>query len=158
MRRTEAVAALEVLGVSAADMRFLGWPDQGLSERLRAQPDLTLAQLRHLLSAFAPTDVVGPDMADRHSDHKAAGDMLERLFSRDDAALQPTRCWTYVIHGRPRAFLRAAEALPQSSAEAAAKEEAIRCHGTQLLLSRRRFLRYARRPELFRLLNPPASL
>lgn len=157
MRRMEAIAALKVLGVSAVDARFLGWPDQGLCERLRAQSDLTLAQLRYLISAFGPTDIIAPDNADRHGDHKAAGAMLERLFSTDDPTFSGVRCWTYIIHGRPRAFFRAAEVLPETSSEVRAKEHAIGCHETQLLLSRRRFLRYARRPESFRLHNRGAS-
>src|SRR5438105_12356391 len=34
LRRQEALAALDVLGVNASDVSFLGWPDQKLTELL----------------------------------------------------------------------------------------------------------------------------
>ena len=87
LRRSEALAALCVLGVSAEDARFLGWPDQGLTSLLRSDPAPTLARLRYLMMDWSPTVVVGPDVGDRHADHKAVGVMLDELFSHDAGRL-----------------------------------------------------------------------
>jgi len=57
--------------------------------------------------------------------------------------------WTYAVHGNSEAFFGRAQELRQSRSETAVKEQAIRSHKTQLMLSRRRFLAYAARPECF---------
>jgi hypothetical protein len=61
--------------------------------------------------------------------------------------------WSYAVHGRSPAFFNRADKLDYSETESALKEQAIRCHKTQLKLSSRRFLAYATRPELFLKLN-----
>jgi LmbE family N-acetylglucosaminyl deacetylase len=43
--------------------------------------------------------------------------------------------------------------VPQIPSQAETKRRAISCHQTQLMLSRRRFLSYAARPELLRLIQ-----
>lgn len=154
LRRSEALAALRSLGVSPEDARFLGWPDQGLAGLLRSDPAPTLARLRYLIMEWSPTDVIGPDVGDRHPDHKAVGVMLDELFSRGTETFQQIRRWSYIVHGRDPRFLRAACALPQTESQAEAKRLAIGCHRTQLMLSRRRFLGYAVRPELLCHCNP----
>ena len=149
LRRREALAALRVLGVSPEDARFLGWPDQGLAGMLESQPDFVLARLRYLIMEWSPTDIVGPDVRDRHRDHSAIGLMLERLASGGGRMDDGIRRWSYVVHGRETGFRQHAEALPLTESQAEVKERAIRCHQSQLMLSRRRFLGYANRPELF---------
>jgi hypothetical protein len=62
--------------------------------------------------------------------------------------------WSYVVHGRSPAFFDRAATICQSHREAATKLRAIRCHKTQLKLSRKRFLAYAGRPE--RVVKPGA--
>lgn len=148
LRRREALAALQILGVSPEDARFLGWPDQGLAGMLKFQSTVVLARLRYLIMEWCPTDVVGPDVRDRHRDHGAVGLMLERLFSGGGLFSEKIRRWTYVVHGRESGFCRDAQALPQTEVQAEVKQRAIHCHQSQLMLSRRRFLRYATRPEL----------
>jgi hypothetical protein len=74
-----------------------------------------------------------------------------RLMHRDIcAALPGISVWTYRVHGRNAASARTRKLHTQSAAEAARKLAAIRCHKSQLMLSRRRFLGYASRPESFR--------
>jgi len=148
LRRKEALAALQVLGVSPEDARFWGWPDQGLAGMLKSQPEAALARLRYLVLEWCPTHVVGPDVGDRHRDHSSLGLMLERLFSSGDLFSEKIQRWTYLVHGRTSEFRRAARALPQTELPVEAKRRAIGCHRSQLLLSRRRFLGYATRPEL----------
>ena len=150
LRRQEAIAALGVLGISAEDVRFLGWPDQGLQRRLKSEPALTLARLRYLVREFSATDIVGPDISDRHRDHSAVGTMLDKLLSAGHPEVRAICRWSYVVHGPRRHFLDNAQALPQTASQREAKRRAIGCHQTQLILSRRRFLAYAARPELLR--------
>jgi hypothetical protein len=57
--------------------------------------------------------------------------------------------WAYAVHGNSEAFFGGVQELRQSRSETAVKEQAIRSHKTQLMLSRRRFLAYAARPECF---------
>lgn len=148
LRRREALAALRVLGVSPEDARFLGWPDQGLARMLKSESAFVLARLRYLVMEWGSTDVVGPDVRDRHRDHSALGLMLERLFSGGGLFSERIHRWTYVVHGRETGFRRDAQALPQTESQAEVKRRAIYCHHSQLMLSRRRFLGYAKRPEL----------
>jgi LmbE family N-acetylglucosaminyl deacetylase len=148
LRRREALAALGMLGVSPEDARFLGWPDQGLARLFRSDAAAVLARLRYLILEWAPSDVVGPDRADRHTDHKALGSMLDALFARGSAPFHGARRWSYIVHGRDAGFLSDCGTVPKTLAQAERKRCAIGCHQTQLMLSWRRFLSYAARPEL----------
>jgi LmbE family N-acetylglucosaminyl deacetylase len=156
LRRREALAALRVLGVSPEDARFLAWPDQGLTGMLKSQPELVLARLRYLIREWCPTDIVAPDVRDRHPDHSAVGRMLERLFS-GGLFLEEVRRWSYVVHGRAGGFRAEAQALSQTEAQTEAKRRAIGCHRSQLMLSRRRFLGYAVGPELVLNVQPAGA-
>ena len=153
LRRREAIAALQVLGIPSPDVRFMGWPDQGLADLLHTQPTTVLAQLRYLIQEWSPTDLVGTDIADRHRDHRALGLMIGKLFADAGTPFQEIRRWSYLVHGRSANFFREAAVVPQSALQTDVKRRAIGCHETQLLLSRRRFLRYAARPEHLRLLS-----
>ena len=54
---------------------------------------------------------------------------------------------SYVVHGRLRGGDR--QRIPISAEERARKRDAIGNHATQLLLSRKRFLRYGERDEQY---------
>jgi hypothetical protein len=73
--------------------------------------------------------------------------MMRLIFA--DFVTQAVSQWNYLVHGRSPAFFDRAAQLSPSEAEIATKSDAIRRHQTQVKLSRRRFLRYARRPERF---------
>jgi LmbE family N-acetylglucosaminyl deacetylase len=154
LRRQEAVAALRLLGVPPEDARFLGWPDQGLARLFQADSALVEARLRYLIQDWSPTDVVAPDKADRHTDHSAVGVLLNALLAHRTSAFGDVRLWSYIVHGRDAGFLRDCATIPQTPSQAETKHHAIGCHQTQLMLSRRRFLSYAKRPELLRLVRP----
>jgi LmbE family N-acetylglucosaminyl deacetylase len=153
LRRREAPAALGVLGVSPEDARFLGWPDQGLARLFRSDSASVLARLRYLIREWDHSDVVGPGMADRHTDHGTVGLMLNALFGHDGTGFQRVRRWSYIVHGRDAGFVRDSRTVPQTVSQAENKRRAIDCHQTQLMLSRRRFVGYAARPELLRLVR-----
>jgi LmbE family N-acetylglucosaminyl deacetylase len=150
LRRTEALAALRVLGVNASAARFLALPDQKLTAMLMCDCQSALERFAALIADWAPTDLLVPSISDTHPDHSALAVMLGLALSEsfsDPAATRRIVVWTYTVHGRSPAFFDRAEAIRYSQAETATKLRAIRCHKTQLKLSRKRFLGYAHRPE-----------
>src|SRR5213075_3006983 len=97
-----------------------------------------------------------PSICDTHPDHSALAVMLRLVLSEsfsDAMAAGRMAVWSYVVHGRSSAFFDRSKTICQSHREAATKLRAIRCHKTQLKLSRKRFLAYAGRPEQVLKLN-----
>lgn len=142
-RRREALAALRVLGVDEASVRFLGWPDQGLTQRLM-RDDAAIDVLAQEISAFVPTHVAMPVLGDRHPDHSALRVMLDLALLH--AGIACVRLG-FVVHGlaapaNPRTV--AADAMHQRR-----KQQAMAEHVSQIALSRQRLLDLAARPERF---------
>jgi hypothetical protein len=73
---------------------------------------------------------------------------MMRLISADFVT-QVVSQWEYLVHGRSPAFFDRAARLSPSEPEIVTKRDAIGRHQTQIRLSRRRFLKYATRPECF---------
>src|ERR1700722_12164884 len=73
LRRAEALSALHVLGVRAANARFLGLPDQKLTALLTHDCRFTLTRLEKAIAQFSPTHLLIPSIADTHPDHSALG-------------------------------------------------------------------------------------
>jgi LmbE family N-acetylglucosaminyl deacetylase len=150
LRRTEALAALRVLGVNASAARFLGLPDQKLTAILMCDCQSALECFAAIIADWGPTDLLVPSISDTHPDHSALAVMLRLILSEsfsEPVATGQTAVWSYAVHGRSPAFFDRAETICQSRIEAGTKLRAIRCHKTQLKLSRKRFLGYAGRPE-----------
>jgi LmbE family N-acetylglucosaminyl deacetylase len=150
LRRTEALAALRVLGVDGSAARFLSLPDQKLTAMLMSGCQSALEHFAATIADWRPTDLLVPSISDTHPDHSALAVMLRLVLSEsfsDPMATGQTTVWSYVVHGRSPAFFDRAGTIRQSQREAATKLQAIRCHKTQLKLSRKRFLAYASRPE-----------
>ncbi len=150
LRRTEALAALRVLGVNGSDVRFLALPDQKLTALLMCNCQSATARFGAIIADWKPTDLLVPSISDTHPDHSALAVMFRLALSESFSAPMATgqmAVWSYVVHGRSPAFFDCAETICQSRIEAAIKLQAIRCHKTQLKLSRKRFLGYAGRPE-----------
>jgi LmbE family N-acetylglucosaminyl deacetylase len=148
-RRAEALAALNVLGVCPSDVRFLGLPDQGLTNLLTRDCRFALERFAAIIRDWSPTHLLVPSVADTHPDHNALAVILCLVLAEFFPHSHQMSVWSYAIHGQSRAFLDRAQQDRQSEAETATKIRAIRCHKTQLRLSRRRFLAYAARPERF---------
>jgi LmbE family N-acetylglucosaminyl deacetylase len=148
LRRSEALAALRVLGVRDSDVRFLALPDQGLTDLLRHNCRSALDLLRTIITNWSPTDLLFPSTLDTHPDHSALGVMC-RLLENDLLSDGEISLWNFAVHGKSALFRSRATGLEGSEKETATKLTAIRCHKTQLKLSRRRFLAYAARPEYF---------
>jgi len=140
-RRGEALVALVVLGVAAQSVRFLGLPDQGLTDLLVAG-DALERTLGAAIDAFAPTCLAGPSRHDRHPDHSAIAVALERI-----AVAPPVRRLAAVVHGPAGP---GAVTLVLAAGELERKRAALGAHRTQLALSRGRLGRLAGAVERFR--------
>jgi LmbE family N-acetylglucosaminyl deacetylase len=147
LRRSEALAALRVLGIDPSDVQFLALPDQGLTDLLLRDCNSALTRLIQVIDDWSPTDILVPSLSDIHPDHNAVAVMMRLIFA--DFLAQGVSQWNYFVHGRSPAFFDRAAELSPSEVETATKRDAIRRHQTQIKLSRRRFLRYATRPERF---------
>jgi LmbE family N-acetylglucosaminyl deacetylase len=145
LRRSEALAALRVLGVHPRDAQFLALPDQGLTNLLKSDCRSMLARLSRVIHAWSPTHLLVPSIADTHPDHNALAVMLRLVLEEDFES--HLSVWSYAIHGKSIAFFGRAQEFRQSQTEEATKLKAILCHKTQIKLSRRRFLAYAARAE-----------
>jgi LmbE family N-acetylglucosaminyl deacetylase len=149
LRRVEAITALRVLGVHPSYAQFLALPDQGLTDLLVTDCRSTLERFASAMTDWCPTDLLVPSIADTHPDHSALAVMLRLVLAQSFPNEPQMSVWSYAVHGESAAFRDRAQELRQSKKETAVKERAIRCHKTQLKLSRRRFLAYAARPERF---------
>jgi len=150
LRRTEALAALRVLGVNGSAARFLALPDQKLTAMLMGGCQSALERFAGIIADWGPTDLLVPSISDTHPDHSALAVMLGLVLSESFSGPMATgqiAVWSYVVHGKSPAFFDCAEEICHSHSEAGTKLRAIRCHKTQLKLSRKRFLAYAGRPE-----------
>jgi len=147
LRRSEALAALRVLGIHPANVQFLALPDQGLTDLLLRDCDSALTRLIQVIDDWSPTDILAPSLSDIHPDHNAVAVMIRLIFA--DSLAPRISQWNYLVHGHSPAFFDRAAELSSSELETAKKREAIRCHQTQIKLSRQRFLRYASRSEHF---------
>lgn len=148
LRRAEALRAMAHLGVGERMVRFLGWPDMGITHRLMCDTAPAVASVREYVAdserhARDHTVVVFPSLEDRHPDHSAAH-VLARLALHGAGATASGMCYT--VHGQSGAT---AATMPLSDAARAAKMRAVLEHRSQLVLSRGRMLRYARREESF---------
>ena len=149
LRRAEALAALKILGICPADVRFFALPDQRLTRLLITNCLSSFEKFATSINDWAPTHLLVPSTHDTHPDHSALAVTLRLALSKLYPDGPPMSVWAYTVHGKSPAFFDRAQKLQQLKTETKVKEQAIRCHKTQLKLSRRRFLAYAARPETF---------
>ena len=142
LRRGEAECALDRVGAGAKFSFFLDFPDQQISELARRGDEALLNDLASHVSDFDPTVVVAPSYFDMHTDHRATSYFAHRAVDRRTAIA------TYLVHGTPPS-MRALFTIHLTPEEQEHKRNAIACHESQLLLSRNRFLGYARATETF---------
>jgi len=147
LRRTEAIAALDVLGVDARAALFLGLPDQRLTELLKFNPGPVVEEISKVVNEWRPTDIFLPSILDIHPDHSALGILLQ-FRSNNRTVSEPTR-WSYLIHGHSAAFHRDASSIGQTESERVTKLRAIGCHQTQVRLFGSRFWKHAVEAERF---------
>ena len=143
-RRREAAAALALLGVDGPQaVRFLGWPDQQLTDCLM-RDDEAVRTLGEEIERFEPSHIAMPSLADRHPDHSALRVLLDLALLHTG-----TDCVRlgYIVHGEGAGedgdFCSANPLFQQT------KCAAMEAHASQVALSRRRLLALAVRPEQF---------
>ena len=96
LRRGEARAALDILGVPPAQTFFLNNEDGTLHALADNAREKFVADLSALIAHFAPEEILLPHQNDRHTDHEAAFELIQEALER--AALPaPPRQIHYVI-------------------------------------------------------------
>ena len=141
LRAREAVAGLSLLGAPAGCAHFLRFPDQELSTMARSGDESVQVAIEGHAREFRPSLAIVPSVFDFHSDHRAAAYFSHR-------ALDPATIATYVVHGRVPPE-RARFTIELREEDQRKKRDSIGQHASQLLLSRERFLAYARATEHF---------
>jgi LmbE family N-acetylglucosaminyl deacetylase len=141
LRREESRRALAALGIPLSSAIFLGFPDRRLIGMVRAGDLRVRDALATVINEFEPSLLVLPSAFDLHADHRAISWLAHGAASGRNVV-------THVIHGKPPRG-RLALRLELTTEETARKRAAIECHQSQLVLSRKRFLSYARPVEEF---------
>lgn len=147
-RRAEALEALRCLGVPEENVQFLGFPDQGMTSLLLRSEEGPVTALREAIRTWRPTLVVSPSPHDLHPDHNALSVILSIASSQGPAVSAPDHIH-YLVHRRADYYPRPCWTLHLSAEEQRIKLHSIQRHRTQMVLSRKRFLAYARGHELF---------
>jgi LmbE family N-acetylglucosaminyl deacetylase len=149
-RRREAQAALQRLGIDSKDAVFLDLPDQSLTRSLLDGESTVLAAFHRHIAAWNPTVLVGPSLFDLHPDHSACAVLLTVALAQPHAAAAPRLRLAYRVHGpEPEGSETVRLALPLTPQEHTVKRDAILCHASQWMLSRKRLLGFARGVEEF---------
>jgi LmbE family N-acetylglucosaminyl deacetylase len=138
-RNAEMLAAIKCFGLDRGSRRALDWPDMGVTARLRAQPEASIAAIADIVRELAPEFLVMPTLSDSHPDHGACH-VLARLALAHVS--QPPVCLGYHVHGRAPDMAQTI-ALPLDASMRETKRRAILAHHTQVALARRRLLAHA---------------
>ena len=146
LRRREARKALQQLGL-AEKPRFLNLPDQGITTKLLEADAETLERLCCEIAEWQPTCLVLPSPYDQHPDHNALCVLLQ--IALEHARQTDLRQIHYLVHCRRPDWVPNRRELVLTEPERQIKWLAIHCHQTQMVLSRKRFLSYARPVENF---------
>jgi LmbE family N-acetylglucosaminyl deacetylase len=145
-RRGEVSQALAQLGLPAQSLQALGWPDMGLTGRLREALAPTLASVLEAVDAVQPNLVALPALGDHHPDHGAAH-VITRLALAQWGGPAP-RLLAYMVHGHEHEAGGRVK-LDSSVGLHANKLAALACHRSQMALSGKRMRRLADRPERY---------
>ena len=151
-RQGEALVALENLGVQPETVSFWHYPDQGLTRQLLEGGEELIDKLSTEISQWQPTLVLTPSLCDLHPDHSALAVLLQLALERDgflDA--RPFELLEYLVHTRGDEVPGKSVEIFLSPDQVAVKREAILSHGTQMALSRRRFVAFAQPTEIFQI-------
>ena len=155
LRRQEARLALKKLG-HTGDTRFLHFPDQGITHRLLHADAETLERFCCEIQEWNPTGIVLPSSYDLHPDHNALYVLLQIALDRTGRSALPQ--FHFLVHCKQPGLVPCRVALPLMEHERHIKRQAIHCHATQMALSQKRFLAYARPEEVFYRPEPVRAL
>ena len=132
-RRSEALAALAVLGVEARDAMFLDWPDAEPFQPGSQTYVATLDRLSIWFDSFDPKSLWAPRRGEGHCDHEAA------CILADDMALRRPegfRRMDYMVWGWAETAVADARCGEQiwrlpCAASTGQRRRALECHRTQ---------------------------
>ncbi|HEU5153239.1 MAG TPA: PIG-L family deacetylase [Gemmatimonadales bacterium] len=141
-RQAEARASLECLGLPQDAIRFLNYPDQGLTPMLKAGDDGLVDRLEEEIEDFRPTLLLSPSPADLHPDHSAAAVFVAMALRRLETRIRLPELLEYLVHTRGRPALGGVY-LSLTPLQTHFKRKAILCHEAQFAFSRRWFLGFA---------------
>ena len=153
MRMGEARAALQALGVGDEHVRFLRWPDQGLTARLVHDGQASVAELAALIRQHRPTLVAMPNVRDSHPDHSALAILLKAALRAESS---PARLLSYWLHGRGNGAIESPMDVTLTPAEHAGKRAAALAHVSQTHFGKSRLLQFVGATEHF--LHPAAGM
>jgi LmbE family N-acetylglucosaminyl deacetylase len=145
-RRKEALNALAILGLQKDSVRFLGLPDQGITNLLMRAEEGILFTLWAELKEWEPTLFAMPSATDAHPDHSALFVLMHLAMMRLES---PPRMLRFIIHAPRRHTERGKLTVRLTRPEVERKRAAILAHESQMALSRKRFAGYARDCESF---------
>lgn len=138
-RRNEAQAALDILGVPAGNIHFLGFPDGELSSLPASGRAALSAQLSDLLVNASPAEVFVPHRRDSHPDHEATFTLVRDIVSSAGQRISLYEYPIWLFWSRNRLFgnlrwsdLAGAYRLPLDPDTLARKRRAMAEHRTQL--------------------------
>ena len=146
LRRREARFALKKLGYQG-ETRFLRFPDQGITTKLLQADPETLARFCREIQEWNPTQIVLPSPYDLHPDHNALYVLLQIALQRTGRTALPQ--YHFLVHCNRPDLVPRRVSLQLVEHERLIKRQAILCHGTQMALSQKRFLAYARPEEAY---------
>jgi len=146
MRRREARSALKKLGFQG-ETRYLQFPDQGMTSRLLQADAATLERFCCEIQECDPTHIILPSSYDLHSDHNALHVIVQLALQRTGRAHLPQL--HFVVHCKRPDLVPCRVAIQLTESERLVKRQAILCHATQMALSRKRFLAFARPEETY---------
>jgi N-acetyl-1-D-myo-inositol-2-amino-2-deoxy-alpha-D-glucopyranoside deacetylase len=152
-RRGEVIAALDRLGLTARSLHALGWPDMGVTARLRGDHAAAVAAFAGVISTTRPTLIALPALGDHHPDHGACH-VLARMAMVGLGLALPTVA--YMVHGTDDPGATTFTPLLTATMREA-KHAAVLEHRTQISLSRGRMLGMAGRTEAFTVLTSDAD-
>lgn len=154
-RNSEARAAVESLGLPSDAARFLNFPDQGITGKLLHDDQEALQRLRQELMEFAPTLLVIPSPHDLHPDHNGLYVLFQVALR--GVALPELKQLHFIVHCRRPDLVPGRMELNLNDSDLQIKREAILRHHTQMVLSEKRFLAYAKPKELYYEARPMPS-
>lgn len=148
-RRAEAIAALQTLGWRESCARFLGLPDQGITQMLLETEQEPMRIIRDEIEDWQPTILILPSRRDLHPDHNALAIFAELALLEISDDQRPRRQVEYVVHAGRNRKVPSPFQLHLRAGEVTKKRDAILCHESQMALSRKRFAAYAKEVESF---------
>lgn len=152
LRRDEALASLERLGLGLDCARELLLPDQKLTDLMVSKSVAITSALAEEVDRFQPSLFLVPSIRDIHPDHGALG--VAALLAMKTALL-PTpsvQMLEYIVHkhgAEPAGRVEHPENVLLTAEQRDRKRLAVLCHRTQLHLRRRFLLGFVRDFETF---------